>query len=324
MADSCRTVFTPETTPSGLEVAKKFPWWATSYQDVTDNNNILDKFVFRAPQGNRQAFANDKPWPVYIDEIRFWAALKPSTTGQWAYPAMMEQTCFKISTDLQREIVSRWMPGSTFNTEQDRHLYGYTQNAMFTLPAPYYLPYGSQFFIELETQHAALTGDTVQCALRGCDPYNETPSVLLTRPNTLPDGTATPRPGRLALAFDDNRDRPVRNMWVRDFSITRLNAPTGSWSWRLLDVKFNPPEGPSWTSDITTPLVALCDQVGDVTQTGTTYDPPVIHRPPRPYILRPGDAMTIECQVRYDPNVTYIADHRIWAHVRGWQMGEGI
>jgi hypothetical protein len=333
MAEICRTVFSPESSPVGLEVAKKFPWWATSYQEITDNNAILDKFVFRAPQGNRQAFANDKPWPIYIDEIRFWHTIKPGTDyGEWDLPYLMDQTVFKISTDLQREIVSHWMPGTCFNTEPDRIITGYQQSMMWTLPAPYYLPYGNQFSLEVESRTSTFADMTLQFALRGCDPYNESPRAILTRPASLSDGTATPYPGRLILSFDDNRDRPVQSMWVRDVSATMLNiARTGSAKtglcnpWYHIDAKFNIPEGPQWTNDLTTPLIAFSEQVPACgPYMNLNFNPLVIHRPPKPYILRPGDAMTIETQVRYEPNVLTTADHRIWAHVRGWQMGEGI
>lgn len=329
MVDVCNRSFTRLTTPAGADVAKKFPWWATSYQKVTDNNSILDKFTFRAPSGNRQAFANDKAWPIYITEIRFWATVEDDQAASaffW-YRNLMERTCFRFRTDLQRDVVSLFMPGVTYNTEDDRHLFGYTDNMVWTLPAPYYLPYGSQFAIEVEPVLADMVSNYVQFGLRGCDPNNHAPVAVVTEPRTLPDITATPRPGRMALAFDDNRDRPVRNMWVQDFTASALGLASGTSAgradpWRHLYCTFYPPDGPRWTDDEKTPLIAFADQVGNMDD---RYDDPVvIHKPPRPYILRPGDAMEIEMQVRYVPDAAYIADHRIWAHVRGWQMGGGV
>ncbi|MCK5643002.1 MAG: hypothetical protein KAJ19_19500, partial [Gammaproteobacteria bacterium] len=109
MVDLCRTRFTPETSPAGFEVAKVFPWWSTAYQEITDNNSINDKFVIRAPSGNRQAFANDKPWPIYIDELRFWTTEEEGTSNPIKMlEGMMERTCFKIRTDLQQDIIHKW------------------------------------------------------------------------------------------------------------------------------------------------------------------------------------------------------------------------
>lgn len=335
MPNTCEKVFTLNTAPTGMQLARRFPWWATAYQQITVNTQIDDKFVFRAPQGNRQAFANDKPWPVYIDEIRFWATCESqtpeniwSTLRRW----LTECICLKIKTDLQQNLVSKWMPAPCFCTSPGLELLGTRPEMTWTLPAPYYLPFGSQFSVEIDSSYLPWREQVMQCSLQGCDPNNQTPYAILSTPTTTVDGTATPAPGRLVLAFDDNRDRPVRNMWVDKFMACMMSAQVAATPvdtsydpWQNLEIKFNPPEGPSWTSDITTPMVAFADRVH--WQPRPLYSSnPIIHKPIKPYILRPGDAMTIELQVRYDPTAdpSNRPSHRIYAHVRGWQPGEGI
>jgi hypothetical protein len=327
MRDRCDTAYTRLTAPGGLGLASRFPWWRTGY--VATNGNVLYEKLTFAGRGGQQLFINQNPWPVYIDELRFWATENLGGTDATILPtSLMERTAFKIKTDLLGEIVHNWMPGSTYNTENDRHLVGPQNGMVFTLPANYYLQRGDAFSVNLYTPDAYWKSKYFQLGLRGCDPTNQTPIVILSKILQVPDSAASPAPGPLVVTFDDGRDESIRDMWVRDFVIaSKENASAaGTYTkpaWERVWAHFYPSQGPQWSDDIWTPLGALSDQVQSHPASGI-YNAPVIHRPKSPYVLLPGHSLTVEAQVRFDlthdeefPDTVWI-----WAHARGYQEGK--
>lgn len=325
MRDRCDKFYTPLTTPVGAEVASKFPWWRTGHV-ATAGDELYEKLIFEG-RGGQQLFINDKPWPIYIDELRFWATEEIGETVLQMPTSLMERTAFKIKTDILGEIVHTWMPGSTYNTENHRHLVGPQNGMIFTLPENYYLQQGEAFSVNLFTQDTYWKELYYQLGLRGCDPNNQSPITMLSKILQLPDGAASPAPGPLVVTFDDGRDEGIRNMWIRDFVIANQdiagsdgNYPTPVWE--RVWAHFYPPQGPQWSDDIWTPLIALADQVYSHPSSGI-YNAPVIHRPKSPYVLLPGHSLTVECQIQFDltHDESFPDNVWIWAHARGWQGG---
>jgi hypothetical protein len=294
---------------------------------TTAGDALYEKLTFPG-RGGQQLFINDKPWPIYIDELRFWATEAIGGGSAPSLPvAMMERTAFKIKTDILGEIVDIWMPGSNYNTENDRHLVGPQNGLVFTLPANYYMPQGEAFSVQLFTQDTYWKEQYFQLGLRGCDPTNQSPIVMLSKMLQVPDGGGAAGPGPLVVTFDDGRDEGIRDMWIRDFVIaSKDNAEAdGNYTkpvWERVWAHFYPPQGSQWSDDIWTPLSALADQVQSHPASGI-YNAPVIHRPKSPYVLLPGHALTVECQIQFDLTLdeSFPDEAWIWAHARGWQEG---
>jgi hypothetical protein len=224
----------------------------------------------------------------------------------------------------------------TYNTEMDRHLMGYVDGIVYTLPSDFYLAYGATPTMEIISLNANLNDRYIQAAMRGYDPTFNKPLVVGSRLAT----TGTAGANTTVFAFDDGRDQQVNDMWIHDFTFANISYDSTGNSrdlWANSSVRFNFPEGPHWTLDERTPLIALADQVpcfnlGDESGSDETYpDQPVIHRPVVPYTLLPGDLMTAEAKLLSTDFWTMSRDQGedlevidLWVHFRGYQEGTHV
>jgi hypothetical protein len=255
----------------------------------------------------------------------------PNVFNGARYSNTMEQVAIKMHSDQIGYINSKWVPASAFNTEDDRHIMGQQNGMIYTLPADYYLAHPNHIAVGIRMDELldedAYT-DYFQVGIRGYDPTNGSPIIVSSNMEALVADE------EVVFMLDDDRDRGVRNMWVRDFTFARRNHRAYAKApiiWSRLNAKFYVPEGPHWTMDPETPLMGLSDQVpyenqGDVNAADTVYpDSPMIHRPVTPYVLHPGQGMRFECQLMSTfwnfTDVETDDDVDIWIHVRGYQEG---
>jgi hypothetical protein len=333
-----RAAFPNTGIPVGRQAARQIPWWASSKVTVTTSNDGGGaEFPVPGQSGNREIFArNQFAWPIYITEIRMWAV--PTTLVRTTYFESMKKTAFRFKSSREGYINSKWLPGFAFQTENDRHLMGYMNGIVYTLPTGFYLGHGATPVVELIALNSNLNSRYMQTMMRGYDPTNNRPIAVAGRLATA--GTAGSN--TTIYAYDDGRDQHIRDMWVRDFTFANVSFDSSGYSrdpWINLSARFDIPEGPHWTLDERTPLVALADQVtaynlGDETGEHTIYpDPPVIHRPVTPYRLLPGDLMQAEIKLldntfwtmQTQVNGETISETMdIWVHFKGYQEGTHV
>lgn len=325
-----RHAFNMLNTPAGSSVASKIPWWRSATQRIFHSGmKYPDQFTFTGQHSNQRFIRNEFAWPLYITEVRMWSV--PHVFNGARYSNTMEQLAIKMFSDQIGYINSKWVPASTFNTEEDRHLFGQLNGMVYTLPADFYLNHSNHIGVSLRMDETLDSDDYVsnyQVAMRGYDPTNNSP-IVVSHPI---DALVADK--EVMFMLDDDRDRNVRNMWVRDFTFARLNHRNHDKEariWSRLFARFDVPEGPHWTMDPQTPLMGLADQVpyenqGDINAADVIYqDQPMIHRPITPYVLYPGQGMRFETQLQSTfwnfTDAETDDDVDIWIHVRGYQEG---
>lgn len=332
---SCQTRFEKTDTPAGDQVATRFPWWRTQRREITTDDFEVPFVIGDVRNSGSSAFRNTQPWPIYVDEIRFWTEdidFQVDATLR----APFSQIHGRLSTTRRDFLIAELIPLSCWNTEVDRHLEGYLNGIDIRLPVPYYFAAGQHMNTQLRAMTEGLYANNTefQVAIRGCDPVNGSPIVMGSRAIAPAPAAAVPTPvaGAQAvqpdsLVFDDGRDQGVRSMWIHDLQIGIRyleNAFNRTNAWRQMAIQIQPPEGPKWTDDWYTPLQALCEQVPAVELDQTAedeplnlyYNAPVIHRPPAPYELLPGDSLDIEIMTQF---FNADATPTLWTAVKGWQ-----
>ena len=322
-----RPAFTRTNVPIGRQVAQKIPWWSSSKVNITDaNGSGGNEFQFPG-QANSEIFArNQFAWPIHVSEIRMWT--HPITVGsRTTYWDTMKRVAFRFKSSRQGYLNSKWLPGSAYNTETDRHLMGFQNGIVFTLPTDMYMSRGVTPLIEFYSLNANLDSRYIQTAMRGYDPTTNTPIVINGRLDTI--GTTANR--AIVFAYDDERDQSIRDMWIHDFTFATVSHDATGYSrdpWTNISARFHMPEGPHWCMEERTPLIALADQVpafnlGDETGEETYYpDPPTIHRPVTPYVLLPGDLMQVEAKLLDNTFWTLNQESiDLWVHFKGYQEG---
>jgi len=342
-----RPAFAQGHVPIGRQAAKKIPWWASTKVRINSSNGGGGNTFPLYGQVEREAFIrNPFAWPIFITEIRMWS--NPIYLyNRSAYWNSMKKAAFRFDSSRTGNVNSKWLPGMAFNTETDRHLMGHQSGIVYTLPADYYLSHGVTPLVELIALEGRMDDFYIQTAMRGYDPTTNTPIVVSGRLDTA--GTAGANTA--VFAYADERDQAVRDMWIHDFTFSVISVYGGEsyyhTSWLNLSARFQMPEGPHWTLDERTPLIALADQVPafnlggevqegslDETPVAPYYpDPPVIHRPVTPHVLLPGDLFTGEVRLLDNTFWTLAAEvppgegeHPeeiidIWVHFKGYQEG---
>jgi len=317
--------------PSGMHNANLFPWWVTGNIELGTDTGVPAngaEFSFAVSNTYRSALAavhvqsrqtqpfmkNDQPGPVAVHELRFWSnqPFWPQGVTTWAGD-FMEGMLLKMDTDLQQGIITEWIGAKALNTEEDNFFHGGQWAGVYKLPAPYFIQAPEQFGIRLRVRHDVIpsecflwaVGDTrplIDIQLRGKDPLTETP-ICINKQIEVPAASAT-FPLDVVFMFDDGRDAPVKDMILTDIAFGNVSlqatAPkTAPWlSLDPLEIKFMPGSGPDWTKDRFTHLAqGLFEDIGvtwEEPNSGVvSVRRPIIHRPKRPYILRPGDSFRI-------------------------------
>jgi len=323
-----RPAFPKTGVPVGRQIASKIPWWSSSKVNIVDASSGGGSEFPIPGQANREIFArNQYAWPLHITEIRMWTTPITLDTGRSSYWNSMKKTAFKFKSSRHGYLNSKWLPGMCFNTETDRHLMGYQNGIVFTLPADMYLSVGQTPLVEMHALNTNLDSRYIQTAMRGYDPTTDSPIVVNGRLDTV--GTAATQ--AIVFAYDDERDQSVRDMWVRDFTFCTVSHDSTGYSrdpWANISARFFMAEGPHWCMEEITPFTGLADQVpafnlGDENSYETYYpDPPVIYKPVVPFVLLPGDLFTVEAKL-LDSTFWNLSSESIdlWVHFRGYQEG---
>lgn len=300
---------------AGKDVAKLFPWWQTGVIDLTDIDYTNGaRFAFHAgglTEGQRAEpyLRNDQPGPVAITEVRFWSNQPYFNEDKGVYLGdFLDAMVVQMETDLRQGLIEEWMPVKALHTEVDTLFAGRCTSGYMRLPSPYFVQAANQFQMTLKLRQdiGANLYDVygpLAIQLRGRDPLTRVPIARNMRLD-VPMGPGVGGPPWVTYSLDDNRDAPVRDLEFQEiaFGATAQSLHNGvdypNAVFDPYEVKFHPPEGPSWTKDPYTHLYqGLFEQVG-VTLVSTTIQSvvsrrPVIHRPMRPYVLRPGDSFRI-------------------------------
>ncbi len=307
--------------PVGGDVSNLFPWWRTGVIDLgEDGATPTDgrRFTF-APggldlaEGQRREphLKNDQPGPVAVQEVRWWSNQPFTSTGQDAYQGdFLDGMSIQMDTDLLQGVIQEWIPCKAMHTEEERLFYGGQWAGVISLRTPYFVQAQQQFGLRMRVRRdpaiAAFSWAPetyIDIQLRGSDPLTGVPVSYDKRIEMPPVVAGTGEPREYDYFFDDDRDAPIRDMMLTDIAFGSVSMQTTTptaMPWLALDpidIKFLPPTGPSWTSDIFTHLAqGLFDDVGScyLIEAGSeAVRYPVIHRPKAPYVLRPGDSFRI-------------------------------
>jgi hypothetical protein len=210
----------------------------------------------------------------------------------------------QMETDLQQGLLKEWVPVKALHTEEDRLFHGNQWSGLFRLPAPFFMqaqePLGIRLQVRDDVPDFKIDGlrSQIDVHLRGKDPMTGVPCSYGKRITT---------PTRAGLPFtyrmDEDRDAPIRDIIVTEIGFGAVDtfmpgvAKAGWMGFDPLEIKFMPATGPDWTKDLFTHLgQGLLEDVGSGLYRGPRFflRHPVIHKPKRPYILRPGDSIRIE------------------------------
>jgi hypothetical protein len=288
-----------EYLPRPGQLARYYPWWRSGFHQVDLAAANGYKFTI-AGATQEPVFKNNLNKPIQITELRIHTL--PNTN---AAEPRLSLLSLKIRSDRLLDIVDKYLPATTYSTDEDLCVHGEHLSAVVRLPVPYLLTYGHSFMMDFITLWSLNdTNLTIDVAMRGKDPRNKSPIVLEKRL----DYTISVPPLTNTLAFDDDRDAPVRDILVEDFVITiptdYREVVVGVQDFLYwLGVVFRPPQGPMWAPEATfdwagviypaTMLFSLAENIGSTTAAGA-YLPVIRHQPKVPYILEPGDSIFID------------------------------
>jgi len=265
---------------AGDSVAKEFPWWKRA--DLTANLVVGTPRPLSSTTGEAP-FKNDTNYDLKIEELR-WEITGLDQANNFDYINI------KMWGDGQnQDFVEEWLPISALMTEPDRFTAATGNSMVIDLPADYFLKASYVFQMELISTFAS--DKTLMISLHGFDVETGDPVVLSKQFTSGGAGVI------VHGSFDDDRDMTLKDMIVKYISIggeSVYSTVGNSTAFMAQRVKFLPPEGPRWSEDhlylgqITNQAMAYLGPLP------AQYHPVVIHRPVRPYILRPGQALHVE------------------------------
>lgn len=333
--------------PAGKDAASIWPWWQTARAMLVTTTPNME--IALVDDKGQPAIRNDQPNPVAIHEIRLWTCEGlPAMNGHVARTAVAS-VYWQMETSMQGAIIPRWMQTYAFSNVDNIYQHGDGFTHCIRLPAPIRLQYTNPFALRLYytgddptvptpiwPPPAWMSNFNIHIALSGWDDRNGAPVLSTTRTLTLwpflPGGA--PVQQDYNVVFDDFRDRGMKDVWIDRILFGSINmaeevppAAITDFVFDRLGVKFDPPEGPAWSRDEFTHCKALFEQVDAFTLGPgpgfeVRYRPVVVHRPPRPYILRPGDFFKVKAKLRRNVATdTGLAWIDVYAMVRGVQEG---
>lgn len=327
--------------PVGSSVSALFPWMRRVNQFAIEPAGLSGPnpglVMHQDPWAT--TFTNDSPKPVYITEVRITDTTGPeSGVYDETYQQLFD---LKMSIPPRRQIVDRWLPWGTYNTEADRFLTEPLLNFNWKLPAPYFLSRSQPFIIDVhnslalaEYSRLAPEATLFYMVLRGWGVADGEPIDVVKAVPPFTEGPITNVNAFQSISFDEDRDRPLRDAWITEigFGSSYLNPegvtqedgpPIGATLFRDVRIRPVPPEGPRWHRNEFYALRELGAQVGVPFDNGTIpdyYDPHMmIHAPVTPYILHPGEQFVIE--VKLNPVGTITETHYLDAVIYGAQEG---
>lgn len=290
--------------PVGNQIAAVFPWMRQISGDFAPGANIT---LNRDPWA--EIFANRmSKGLIKIHEVRIIAS---NIGGFEGYPAQMdEELQLKMSIPDRRSIFERWMPWKVLQTETDRTLSGYVFQGGWALPAPYFCSRTNPFELDIlwDTRWAQQAAGTVLffAVLHGFDARNGEPLQLVKAVEQFP--AELQRAGAFqTISFDDDRDRPIRDMWITDIGFGAAPS-TSADEFLFAQIRVRPqaPQGPKWHYQEFYPIEGLVHQVGAApTLALALRNHVMIHRPVVPYTLYPGEHLDVEARNLGISDTTY-------------------
>jgi len=265
--------------PVGDSVATKFPWLRIVSETLTAGAQV---FVKRNQFDG--TFMNDTPHPLEVHEVRFY--IFPGDETGTSSDLMV-----KLNIDGRREIVNRWLPWQSLQTEEDRYIYAFTSTNTFWLPAPYFLQRASLFQMDFTYPTNPASDRSIYVGLHGVGVEDNEPISLFKQ---VTQTTAIQANEFWSVVFDEDRDGPLR-----DAIITHISFGDNSWgnentAMDALSVRFGPPEGPPWHRGEFIPTGMLARQHGIDVTGDPPYNRMCIHRPVVPYTLYPGESLEVQ------------------------------
>jgi len=265
---------------SGNEVAKEFPWWKRA--DLT-TGLVVGSPVSLTSLTGEPPFKNDTNHILKIEELR-WEIAGLDQANNFDYINI------KMWGDGENQnFIKEWLPVSALMTNPEKFTASTANTVVIDLPADYYLKASYVFQMELISSFAS--GKTLMVSLHGRDPVSLDPMVLSKVFTSGGAGVV------VSESFDDDRDMTLKDMIVEYISIgSETIYPTIASPTTFIEqrIKFIPPEGPRWSEDHL--------YLGQISNQAMIYLGPlpaqyhslVVHRPVRPYILEPGQALHVE------------------------------
>ncbi len=271
------------TTPATVA-----PWWRYTQFTLPPATPAFFKWEMLDQTNLAPAIKNDQQWPVFITEIR-WMIINDLSN-----PNIVNTTFFgaKLHSDLQGDITGKHIPIGTYMTDDRAFVTNQgNHHNVIKLPVRYQQSHKGTFMIKLQPTTADAATRQLDICLRGFDAVNRTPIVISKRHTTGAINQET------TVAFDDDRDGPVRDMLIEDIAFGGVtmyyNAGAGVTDpFSYLNVRLEPNAGPRWTATPWTPLVMLAEHVpaDSIVNDGYKF---AIHQPMTPYPLNAGHALRV-------------------------------
>jgi hypothetical protein len=293
--------------PAGDNVSVLFPWMRTIEFTLTPG----EKRVLRRNDWQK-SFVNDSSFPVFIDEVRFYAGLDRPVNPALS---MQNDPNVKMSISHRKQILERFVPWQTLNTEMDRLILGRDDQMTWILPAPYFLSRTHVFLMDIMNETWLRWRDTqpteaaFYVMLYGFGATDGEPIQLVKAVPFVPEAPVGVTNDFQTIAFDDDRDQPLRDAWITHIGFGGHIVHNSARQLQHTRIRPVPPEGPKWHGDEFYRICQLQEQIGLTANAGNQYivGDAVIHRPIGPYVLKPGEEFAIEMWHRNmnTDNLTY-------------------
>ena len=312
--------------PVGDDVSAHFPWLRYVHERSLGAG---EQIVVKRQQWD-DTFTNQTPRPILINEVRLYLGNQyvreePPRVGGGivhGHPVgapptvslLQKALWVKMSIPDRKDILQKWMPYPMINTVGDFNMTTEVDRFAFPLPAPYFLNRSHPFLIDIAKNEALATPlregtDTAFfLTLHGWGERDGEPIDLIKRVPTFRGADVDPTQ-YLTLAFDEDRDMPMRDAWITHIGIgagSTTNATlkaTSAWLLQNAQIRPHAPEGPNWHSGEFFPVAMLAEQISAVEATSdeaTYYLSGARHIPAVPYILFPGESFKVELWNRTD------------------------
>lgn len=282
------------TVDNGFVIA---PWWQTGWLIFDSTTPANTQFYFRAKQRSNdqyrndadQVFYNNQPWPVFVDEFRFCSFNEQQGPGN----ATDFYGLFAIRAQSSKygHLWDEWAHlTSLFNAPPERFSSGIIRyQSRLILPQPLYLTAEDNFFTRVYPGFQQTNDvENFQIALQGYDPENKAPIMRVSDLNNIAAGSQSD------FTLTNDRDKANRAMMLEAITFGATGSQ-GRGFLSDLEIEFNPPKGPRWTNDVTTPMGILYDQVKTPLYFGIGGGG--IHIPASPYVIEPGGNFYVEAQL---------------------------
>jgi hypothetical protein len=274
-----------------------YPWWQTGFH-FFDETNLAPgvRSFFRKKQrsvnayyaGNDQRFVNTQPWPVFVDEIRFFQYHSLFNPNGSAYYNAFDAFATKITTSRDGSIINQFLPVSSlfYSDSMRADPRVERRGGKFTLPQPMHLGSTENFSFRVFPGAGGVASiDGIQIGLLGFDEKNEAPVVRTAAPITI---TAGQSPTDYVL--DAGRDKNIRELTLEEISFSISGGVDDIQTFWEVELEIEPPRGPRWTEDVATHLGFIVDQLPQWYYNRGA----LVMQPVTPLQIDPGGNVTVE------------------------------